>query len=258
MKSVRLLSVILILAFVSGCGPKDTPVAAEPAKKDTPVAGQDSGQQKKPPAGTEMEGMFRYMADAALFRDCRDNKSYPVAMEGQYIEVERAYLNSGIEPGSEIMISFQGRILSRPSFSSKNKDIKVIVDVFHKIHPGETCAPTTHADLIGTYWRLAELGGQTITTPEDMEEARMTLSNEESRVQGFAGCNRFFGQFESSDDTLTFSALGSTMMACPEGMDTEQAFLAALGATTHYQIKGLFLELYADDKLLARLEAVYL
>jgi heat shock protein HslJ len=52
--------------------------------------------------------------------------------------------------------------------------------------------------------------------------------------------------------------MGSTMMACPEGMDTEQAFLGALGQTTRYTISGQFLQIYADDQLLARLEAVYL
>jgi heat shock protein HslJ len=52
--------------------------------------------------------------------------------------------------------------------------------------------------------------------------------------------------------------MGSTMMACPQGMDTEQGFLAALGSTTYYKISGLFLELYANEQLLARFEAIYL
>ena len=80
----------------------------------------------------------------------------------------------------------------------------------------------------------------------------------DSGVKGFAGCNNFFGQFETVDDALSFSAMGSTMMACPDGMEIEQDFFAALGAATRYRISGSFLELYADDQLLARLEAVYL
>jgi len=35
--------------------------------------------------------MFRYMADAARFEDCLTGRSYPVAMEGDYIQLERAY-----------------------------------------------------------------------------------------------------------------------------------------------------------------------
>ena len=46
---------------------------------------------------------------------------------------------------------------------------------------------------------------------------------------------------------------------CILTMETEQAFLAALGNTVSYAISGLFLELYdADGSLLAVLEAVYL
>ena len=86
----------------------------------------------------------------------------------------------------------------------------------------------------------------------------MILAGAESRVHGNAGCNNFFGQFKTSENTLTFSAMGSTMMACPQAMDTERDFLAALGATTRYEISGLFLKLYAEDQLLAQLEAVYL
>jgi copper homeostasis protein (lipoprotein) len=210
------------------------------------------------PALTSMEGMFRYMADAALFRNCRDNKTFPVSMEGEYIELERAYLNSGIVPGTEVMVRLKGRLLERPAMEENHNEVKLIVDIFHNILPDETCAPTTHAELIGTYWRLVELNGETVSTPEGMKEAQMILTAAESRVRGNAACNNFFGQFTENQAALTFSALGSTRMACPQAMDTERDFLAALGATTRYQISGLLLELYAADQLLARLEAVYL
>jgi heat shock protein HslJ len=234
-----------------------------------PVLTRDAGNdvelvlvraRDKPSAGMELKGMFQYMADAALFRDCRDGKTYPVAMEGQYPELEVAYLNSGIEAGTEVMVTLHGRLLTRPSMEGNSSEINLIVDTFNKLSPDETCAPTTHADLINTYWRLDELNGRKVTTPENMKEAHMVLSSDESGpgVSGFGGCNRFFGQFQTDGDALSFSAMGSTMMACPAGMDTERDFMAALGATTRYAISGLFLELYADDQLLARLEAVYL
>ena len=47
------------------------------------------------------------------------------------------------------------------------------------------------------------------------------------------------------------------MMACPEGMETEQAFFNVLGQTQRARIAGLILELYGPEGLLARLEAVY-
>jgi len=207
--------------------------------------------------GMELTGMFRYMADAAVFRDCRNNKTYPVAMEGKYIEMERAYLNSEIAAGEEALVKLRGRLLERDGMEINTREVKLIVDSFDKLVPDETCTPSVHAELIGTYWRLDQLQGSPVKTPEGMKEAHMILAGEDSRAHGNAGCNNFFGQFTTADDALTFSALGATMMACPEAMDTEQAFLAALGNTTHYKISGLFLELYADDQLLATLEAVY-
>ena len=45
-------------------------------------------------------------------------------------------------------------------------------------------------------------------------------------------------------------------MACPDGMDQEQAFLKALGATVGWNIRGEHLDLYgAGGERLARFEA---
>lgn len=208
--------------------------------------------------GMPLEGMFSYMADAAVFRDCRNNKSYPVSMEGQYIELERTYLNSGVVPGSEIMVELKGRLLERPAMEGNHNEVKLIVDKVIKLLPEKTCTPEVHAELIGTYWKLLEVDGHKVVTPEGMREAHLILAEADSRAHGNAACNNFFSQFKVDGDSLAFSAVGSTMMACPEGMDTEQAFLQALGATTRFSISGLFMELFNEDQLLARLEAVYL
>ena len=247
MKKLGLMLPVLLIFLGAGCNQQNQAVVANPET-----------QQSTGSPGMELEGMFRYMANAALFRDCRNNKTYPVSMESQYIELEHAYLNSGIKLGSEVMVKLRGRLLERPSMEDNSYKIKLIVDKLHNILPDDACSPTVHAELIGTYWRLAELNGEMVNTPEGMKEAHMILAGAESRVHGNAGCNNFFGQFKTSENTLAFSAIGSTMMACPQAMDTERGFLTALGATTRYEIIGLFLKLYAEDQLLARFEAVYL
>jgi copper homeostasis protein (lipoprotein) len=202
--------------------------------------------------------MFRYMADAAVFRDCRSGKRFPVSMEGAYIELERAYLNSGIQAGEEVLVKLRGRYLERPAMEGNHNEVKLIVDTLENLDSQDSCTPTHHAELQNTYWKLLELDGQPVVTPEGMREANLILTSDGSRAHGHAGCNNFFGTFLLADDTLSFSALGSTMMACPEGMDSEQAFLNVLGETTRYEISGQFLTLFADDHPLARLEAVYL
>lgn len=205
--------------------------------------------------GIELEGMFSYMADAARFRDCRDGRSLPVAMEGAYIELERAYLNSGIEAGSELFVRVTGRVLERPSMEGNRSEFNLIIDKLESVDPDGSCDPTEPAELHSTYWKLLEVSGQRVVTPEGGPEAHLTLAPAESRVAGHAGCNSFFGSFEAAGNRLDFSSLGSTMMACPEGMQSEQAFLQALNETTRYTIEGRILTLFQDDRLLARLEA---
>lgn len=210
-------------------------------------------------SGFEMTGMFRYLADAARFRDCHGNRSLPVAMEGQYAELESAYLSSGVEPGQEVLVAIVGRRMERPAMEGNHMEVNVIVDIFNNIYPDKTCTPVTKATLTDTYWKLTEVGDRAVTTPRDMNEAHLLLDGAESRARGNAGCNRFFGQFEAGEAEIAFSALGSTMMACPETMDTERAFLAALGAAAAFRIEGEVLELLdaADGKVLARFESVY-
>ena len=62
-------------------------------------------------------------------------------------------------------------------------------------------------------------------------------------MTGSAGCNRYFGSYDSDGNRLTLGPIGVTEMYCaPEAlMDQEGAYLAALGSAASYQV--------ADGKL---------
>lgn len=85
------------------------------------------------------------------------------------------------------------------------------------------------APLAGTRWQLTELMGQQL--PAD-NPAYIVFSSTEPRVYGNAGCNRFFGGYELSSDTLRLrlSGIGMTQMAClhdtiePEFSEVLQSF----------------------------------
>lgn len=212
------------------------------------------------PAGLELRGQFSYMADATNFRDCNTGKIFPVEMSGQYIELERAYLNSGKEPGSELTVDLVGRFLERPGMGGNSSIIMLIVDEFKQISENQDCVPLHHAELFNTYWKLIELKGKPVLSDPSagqQREAHMELNGTERRINGHGGCNRFFGQFTLEGDKLAFTGLGSTMMACPAGMEDEQAFLLALGETNRAEVSGLFLQLFKDDQILARFEAIH-
>lgn len=209
-------------------------------------------------AGMKLAGMFTYMADAAVFEDCRTKKVYPVSMESAYIELERAYSNSGIDAGKPLLVQINGRFLERPAMEGNHNIVKLIVDSFDKILPEQSCVPPVDEALENTYWKLIEIAGNKIETPAGQKEAHMILRTAESKVGGNAGCNNFFGAYESEAESLSFGQVGATMMACLNGMDTEQAFLAALGRTDRYTVSGLMLTLYQGEEELARFEAVHL
>ena len=230
----------------------------------SPAFGDPAGLGIKPRGGKrdtgalELEGMFRYMADAALFRDCRSNKVFPVSMEGAYIELERAYLNSGIDAGSEVMVELSGRFLERPAMEGNHNEVKLIVDDFDHLYVEDSCAPDVHAQLAGTYWKLLELGNIRVKTDENRREAHMILASQASRVKGHTGCSRLFGYFDAHEDSLDFYDLAPAESTCTQGLETESLFLAALEATTRYEISGLIMNIYQQDQSLARFEAVYL
>lgn len=214
----------------------------------------------RPAPDRKRAGMFRYMADAAMFRDCQSNKSFPVAMEGAYIELERAYLDSGIEAGKELKAEIEGRFLKRPSMEGFRSEVSLIVDEFIAVYPGETCTSMSNETLLNTYWKLVALGDRPVSTPQGQREAHMILGVKEgeARVHGNAGCNNFFGGYAHAGEALSFGRLGATMMACAEGMDTERDFLAALEAADRHEIAGQVMTLFAGDNAVARFEAVHL
>lgn len=89
-------------------------------------------------------------------------------------------------------------------------------------------------------WVLTEINGQPV-----LPGSLPTLRFESDRAGGNGSCNGFGGEYTLNGDQLTFGPLVSTLMACmePGVMEQESAYLAALQATTRYQIKDGRLQL---------------
>jgi len=118
--------------------------------------------------------------------------------------------------------------------------------------------PQASPTLENTYWKLIHLGNRPVTMASKQQEPHFALNSETRRVGGSGGCNRIMGGYELNGDSLTFKQMAGTMMACPEGMDTEKAFLQALSQATNWKITGQHLELYnAAGNTIASFEAVY-
>ena len=101
-------------------------------------------------------------------------------------------------------------------------------------------APT---DLAGTAWKVAEIGGRAVG-----EEVTSTLGfDEEGRVSGSAGCNRFFGTLSLEGDRVSVGPLGSTRMMCaPPVMEQEQRYFQALEGARRLERRGDVLLFYGE------------
>jgi copper homeostasis protein (lipoprotein) len=213
-----------------------------------------------------MHGMYQYMADAAMFRECRTGLKLPVIFEADHISLERAYLGAKTEPGEAIKVHLEGSIVQRPATEGQGSKAHLKVDHFIKLIPGESCDnPSGTATFSNTYWRLTALNGKTIGRDTPMlREAHLVFHKERegvTRVAGSTGCNSLTGVYELEGQKLTLSQnpMAVTMMACPPG-NIESEFVAMLKEVGRYEVSGEHLVLYGEDsrEIISRFEATYL
>lgn len=208
-----------------------------------------------------LTGMFTYVADAAAITLCADDRRLPVAMEADYRALETAYLQAEPQPGQPLLVTVEGLIALRPSAEeSQPPRPTLVVEKSVSVRPRETCGtPLADSPLRGTYWKLVRLGDASVKAADGQREAYLVFDTEEPRVAGSGGCNRVNGGFELDGANLRFGRLAATRMACPEGLEQEQRFLAALEGVTRHRIDGSHLELLdATGAVAARFEAVAL
>ena len=69
-----------------------------------------------------------------------------------------------------------------------------------------------------------------------VEDHPITLVFDEGTVGGASGCNTYFGGYTIEGTAISFSDMGSTMMACEpaEVMDSETMYLAAMADVSQF------------------------
>ena len=106
------------------------------------------------------------------------------------------------------------------------------------------CASTgtvTSEQLKYTQWQLSRVNGLVI--PPSFNASVSFI--EALQVNGFAGCNKFFGEGSLEESNLTVSKLGMTRKSCGEDLDEfEQQLLQALkqGAELKMQDQQLVMQ----------------
>ena len=132
----------------------------------------------------------------------------------------------------------------------KNFYLRLIVVVLIIFIMGPSCNTTRNtvkdqAGLTQTSWQLIEMGDF-----ENLSKIWLKFeSNDEKKLSGYAGCNRFFGVYEISGYNLKFGNIASTKMFCPE-MELESSFLKRLADVDRFEVSDSRLRLFSGKESL--------
>jgi uncharacterized lipoprotein YbaY/heat shock protein HslJ len=232
----------------------------QPIVSDLPYDLTTDGRLKPTDISARMIGEFVYFADAARFVECVSGRDFPVAQEGGYLALERAYLDQRTEPMAPLAAVIDGTITLREGLDGGARPT-VVVDRFSNVWPGLRCQRArADASLRNTYWRIAQLDGVQIGATEGEREPHIILRTGEDAFAATVGCNQVLGVVAERGQTLTLTPGPMTMMACPPPLDAhEQKLVKVLQRVAGYAISGPTMELRAaDGAAIAQLEAIYL
>ncbi len=235
-----------------------------------------------------MKGMYSYLADAAWFLDCDQQKRFPVAPEGDNAALQQAYLKNRYLAGKSLLVELDGYINMRPKMEGDGDQPSLIVDQFIALKQQENCTGIIPpVPLNNTYWKLVELEGRHLdNNPLWLEaqqqgganerEIHIKITAQAEQLKGFGGCNAFTGVVKrtrltnSRNDNLNNSLdnnsgdngdikigpFRNTRKTCPN-IKLEARFLQLLESAEHYKIKGESLELFHQQQSIAKFIAIY-
>ncbi|MEI6303429.1 MAG: META domain-containing protein [Betaproteobacteria bacterium] len=208
----------------------------------------NAGTQRPPTAvgtaaPTQMLGLYSYIADTGSFLRCDTQQRLPVATEGDNAALESAYSNTRRNPGEGLLAEVVGRIVERLPMEGRTRPT-LVVDRFVTIRAEDSCpkkATDAAPGLTNTYWKLTQLGGSAIVPEKGKREAHLIFKDQ--RVSGSGGCNSMAGGYTLDGETLKFSQMAGTMMACAAGMDEESRLGLAMTLVARWKINGKQLDL---------------
>lgn len=208
-------------------------------------------------------GEMQYMADAARFTECLTRRSYPIAMEADFIKLQEGYRSAASAPGALLYVTIEGSIAARPRMEGEGTEPSVIVRRFINAWPEERCERArAHASLTNTAWRIVRLGDEAVSAAADQREPRLIMRHDGDQAfyKASVGCNQLMGGYRIEGATISLMRGPTTLMACPPPLDVlERKLEQALAATQRWHIQGNTLEfLDANGVSVALFAAVYL
>lgn len=207
-------------------------------------------------------GEMTYMADAARLTECLTGRNYPIAMESEFVKLQRAYQQAVSAPGAKLYVTFEGSLADRPKMEGAGTERAVVVRRFINVWPQEACERAmADSSLTNTYWRIVKLGEEPVHAVEGRREPHLVLRKGEGRHTTVAtvGCNHMTASYTLAGESLLLTEPTSTKMACPPPLDVlEQRLSEMFVKVRRWRIKGATLELSDEfSNTVGLLEAVY-
>ena len=111
------------------------------------------------------------------------------------------------------------------------------------------------SDLTDTAWDVVNYNNGREAVVSVLLDTEITAYfDADGMVTGNAGCNQYFAEYTTDNNTITIGQPGSTMMFCPEPegvMDQETEYLTALQSAATYSIRGDMLEMRTAEDAIA-------
>jgi heat shock protein HslJ len=96
-------------------------------------------------------------------------------------------------------------------------------------------------------WKLTKMGDRDLSAVNP--PVTITLDETKKGISGHGGCNRYFGAYQSSGETISFTGIGSTKMFCQDSQAIEDAYFKAIGMVQSFKTEGNKLYLLAQEKV---------
>ncbi len=201
--------------------------------------------------GKPMQGMYSYMADAGIFLNCADQKSYPVTTEAANAGLERAY--SELKPGTneKVWVALIGQLVERADMEGDGSGLNLLVEKVISASKEKTC-PVGSIPFAGKQWQLSEITDSNLAADADLSAANLEFTAAGS-VSGSGGCNRLNASYTVDSSNLSIGPMMMTRKACQGELGMlETAFTQALDKVDGFVLADGVLQLLQEGEPLLK------
>jgi heat shock protein HslJ/uncharacterized lipoprotein NlpE involved in copper resistance len=199
-----------------------------------------------------LTGLFTYLADSALLLECRGGVQFPVAMLGEYLALESAYLERGLS-GAPLPVRVSGRVEDRPAMEGDGNEPVFLVSSFEVLADRPTCPALDLRDALALReWELEWVWGDVEGVEiEGGETPTLIWNSADQQLSGSSGCNRFMGRGVLRGSLLVSGAMAGTRRFCEGAMEREARILSLFTNDLVVRIEGEELTLHRRGEVAA-------